>query len=62
MKFIPDTFYEATYCRSNNTDYFYCSPRGDMIHLLETGCPFVTYFFDRFGHFKESRYSNMNLC
>ena len=59
MKFTPDTFYEMTHCRSNNTEYFYCSPRGDMIHLLETGCPFTTYFFDRFGHFKESWYSNI---
>ena len=59
MKFIPDTFYEMTHCRTNNTECFYCSPKGDMIHLLKTGRPFTTYFFDRFGHFKESWYSNI---
>ena len=59
MKFIPDTFYEMTHCRTNNTEYFYCSPRGDMLPFLETSCLFTAYRFDRFGHFKERLYGNI---
>ena len=59
MKFTPDTFYEMTHCRTNNTEYFYCSPRGDMLPFRGTGCPFMAYRFDPFNCFKESRYSNI---
>ena len=59
MKFTPDTFYEMTRCRNNSTEYFYCSPRGDMIPFLETSYLFTAYRFDRFGYFKERRYGNI---
>lgn len=59
MRFKPDTFYEMTRCHINNKEYFYCSPRGDMIPFCETGCPFTAYRFDRFGYFSEHWYSNI---
>ena len=59
MEFTPDTFYEMTRCRTNNTEYFYCSPRGDMIPFLETSCLFTAYRFDRFGCFNALRYGNI---
>lgn len=69
MIFKPDTFYRMTRRGSGSMEYFYCSPKRDMLPLSRLlGYPFTAYWptystcFDNSKYIIEEECERMQIC